>query len=154
TMTRGPKDRYAATIPGQKAGQIIRFRIKAADAQGAERLFPSEHEVRPALSVYVHEPFKPGNFPFGLVINVGQAEFRAGQQVGRRCGLGAPSPPPPARGKSAFVYVSQKTGRPELFDFINVTPRSAGRKVRFHKDRLLNDMKTINLIYEYMDRFV
>src|SRR5206468_1378269 len=43
--------------------------------------------------------------------------------------------------------------KPELFDFIQVTPRNAGRKVRFHKDHTLSGMTTINLIYEYMDRF-
>src|SRR5262249_55327239 len=68
--------------------------------------------------------------------------------------FGGPSPTPPARGKSAFVWVDAKTGQPKLFDYVNVTPRTGGRKVRFHKDRPLNGMTTINLIYEYMDRFV
>src|SRR5262249_45553805 len=60
----------------------------------------------------------------------------------------------PARGKSAFVYVDQKTGEPQLFDFINVTPRSAGRRVRLHKDRPLGDMTTFVLLFEFMDRFM
>src|SRR5262249_36865469 len=33
-------------------------------------------------------------------------------------------------------------------------PRSAGYKVRFHKDHTLNGMTTINLIFEFIDRFV
>jgi hypothetical protein len=153
-MIRSPKGRYAARLPGQKAGEILRFRVWASDARGGERFFPNENEVRPALSVYVHEKFRPGKVPFGLVINVGAAEYRAAQRgVGRRYGAG-PAPSPPARGKSAFVYVDQKTGEPQLFDFINVTPRSSGRKVRFHKDRPLAGMTTINLIYEYLDRFI
>src|SRR5207248_5900842 len=110
-------------------------------------------EVRPARSVYVHDKLAPGKVPFGLVINVGKAEFRAGQRTGRS-GFGGPSPTPPARGKSAFVYVNQKTGEPELFDFINITPRSAGRRIRLHKDRPLGDMTTFVLIYEFMDRFM
>jgi hypothetical protein len=153
-MTKNPKGRYAATIPAQKAGQIIRFRIRAADAKGGERFYPNENELRPALSVYVHEPFRPGKIPLGLVINVGTAEFRAAQREGGGPNFGGPKPTPPARGNSAFVYVNQKSGEPELFDYINVPPRVGGRKVRFHKDHPLDDMTTINLIYEYMDRFV
>jgi hypothetical protein len=156
-MTRSAKGRYAGTIPGQKVGQIVRFRVRAVDAKGGERFYPHENDVRPALSVYVHEKFRPGKFPFGLIVNVGAAEFRAAKAGEARPGFrfgAAPSPAPPARGKSAFVWVDRKTGEPELFDFVNVTPRSAGRKVRFHKDHTPGGMTTINLIYEYMDRFV
>jgi hypothetical protein len=152
-MTRSPKGRYSATVPAQKAGQIVRFRIKATDAKGGERFYPNANEVRPALSVYVHDPFKPGKVPFGLVINVGKDEFRAAQRgPGNRFGA-APAPTPPARGKSAFIWVDQKTAKPRLFDFVNVTRRNSGWKVRFHKDDMLQGMATINLIYEYMDRF-
>src|SRR5262249_28621106 len=74
-MTKGAGGRYAARIPAQKAGQILRFRLRATDAKGGERFFPGPNELRPALSVYVHEPFKPGKVPFGLVINVGALEY-------------------------------------------------------------------------------
>jgi hypothetical protein len=147
-MTKTPEGRYAASIPGQTAGQIVRFRIRAVDGKGGARLYPSENDVRPALSVYVHDPFRPGKYPFGLIINVGAA--RGG---GFRFGFGRQPEPTPARGNSAFVYVRAKTGEPELFDFITISPRNAGRKVRFHKDHTLDGMTTINLIYEYMDRF-
>jgi hypothetical protein len=146
-MTKTPQGRYAATIPGQKADRIVRFRVRAADEQGGERFYPCENEVRPALSLYVHGQFQPGKVPWGFIINVG-APLRG------RGGYAAPSPAPPARGHSAFVYVSAKTGEPELFDFINVTPRGGGHKVRFHKDHTLDNMSTINLIFEGVDRFV
>jgi hypothetical protein len=154
-MTKGAAGRYGASIPAHKANQIVRFRIKAVDGQGTLRFFPSEHDVRPALSVCVHDPFKPGKTPLGLVIHVGEAEFRAAQKPGFAFGFGfgGPSASPPARGKAAFVYVNQKTGEPELFDFINVTPRKGGRRVRLHKDHLLDDMTTFVLIYEDMDRY-
>src|SRR5262249_9697408 len=142
-MTKGDKDRYTATIPGQKAGQIIRFFIHASDANKTRRYYPYHHEVRPALSVYVHDKFTPGKIPFGLIINVGQKEHEAAKreiQAGAR--FGAVAPTPPARGNSAFVWVDQKTGRPELFDFVSITPRTSGRKVRFHKDHLLYDLRT------------
>jgi hypothetical protein len=150
-MNKTPEGRYAGSIPAQKAGQIVRFRIRAVDGKGSERFCPNVNEVRPALSVYVHEPFRPGNYPFGLIINIGAGGGGGGVF---RFGFGRPAPAPtPARGKAAFVYVSAKTGEPELFDYITVSPRNAGRKVRFHKDHTLEGMTTINLIYEYMDRF-
>lgn len=148
-MKKGAKDRYSASIPGQKAGQIVRFRVHAADTKKASRFYPSENDVRPALSVYVHEKFTTGKIPFGLVINVGKA---GGSVFG--LSFGGPPATPPARGKSAFVYVHPRSNKVELFDFINVTPRNGGRKVRFHKDHPLDGMTTINLIFEYMDRFV
>ena len=148
TVVSDAKGRYSAAIPAQKAGQIVRFRIRAVDAAGGERVHPNENEVRPALSVYVHDKFTPGNLAFGFVINVGQAEFRNGQRDDGPGYRSPPSPTPPARGKSAFVYVNQKTGVPELFDFINITPRSGGRRIRLHKDHPLGDMRTFVLIYE------
>jgi hypothetical protein len=63
-------------------------------------------------------------------------------------------PPRPARGRSAFVFLDQKTGQPEVFDFINITERSAGYRVHFHRDRPLKGMTSVNVIFEYNDRFV
>lgn len=156
-MTKDKSDRYAAAIPTQRAGQIVRFRIRAVDAQGAERFFPNPNEVRPALSVYVHDQFAIGKLPLGFIINVGRTEMHAAQRgnaMGNFLGglFGKPGTSP--RGRSAFVYVDPKTGVPKLFDFIQITPRKAGRKVHFHKDQMLGDMTTINLIYEELDRFV
>src|SRR5262249_33391630 len=55
-MTKTPGDRYGASTPGQKAGQIVRSRVRAVDAGGGERFPPCANELRRALSVYVHEP--------------------------------------------------------------------------------------------------
>jgi hypothetical protein len=71
-----------------------------------------------------------------------------------RIGRPGPNPPPAPRGKSAFVYVSPDTETYQIYDYINVVPRTGGYKVHFHKDQPLNGMTTINLIYEYMPRFV
>ena len=48
-MTEVCEHRFTGTIPGQKARQIIRFRIEAVDGQGARRLHPGENEPRPAF---------------------------------------------------------------------------------------------------------
>jgi len=143
-MTKSAKGAFAAKIPPQKAKQIVRFRVRALDKQNAERTFPHPHELRPALSIYVHDPFKVGDIPFGLIMNVGLAEFRAAKAgKGPAGGYGGTSPNPPARGNSAFVRVDPKSGEPTLFDFINIGPRSGGQRIRFHKDQPLGDITSI-----------
>jgi hypothetical protein len=52
------------------------------------------------------------------------------------------------------VFVDQTTGQPEVFDFIHVTERSAGYKVRLHRDRMFKGMSVVNVIFEYNDRFM
>lgn len=151
-MTKTAKGSYTAKIPPQKSKQIVRFRIRATDANDAERFFPHPNELRPALSVFVHDTFKPDACPFGLIINIGEKEFRDAQRgVGP---AGGSSRNPPGHGKSAFVYIDQESGAPRLFDFISINARSGGYRVRFHKDRPLGDMTTIVLIFESLDRFV
>lgn len=152
-MTKGAGNVYAASIPPQKAGQIVRCRIRAVDANGGERYFPHPNEVRPAQSVFVHEKFDTAAIPLGFIINVGATEFRDGQREEGPAFGAPPRPEPPARGNSAFVYVNPKTRVPELFDFVSIPLRTGGRKIHFHKDRPLGDMTTINLVFEYMDRF-
>ena len=63
-------------------------------------------------------------------------------------------PPRPPQGRSAFVVVSRASGTVEVFDFLHVTERSAGYKVRFHKDRPWNGMTSAAILFEYNDRFV
>jgi len=62
--------------------------------------------------------------------------------------------PRPPRGSAAFIYTDPATGETEVFDFIHITERSAGYKVRFHKDRPLRGMTAVNIIFESNDRFV
>lgn len=147
-MSREDGGKYAATIPGQKTGRIVRFRIRVVGADGTERILPHENELAPALSVFVHEPFQPANVPFGFVINV------TGFPPPGEMKYGPPSPDPPPRGNGAYVHVDAKSGKPELYDFVNITPRSGGRKIRFQKDHPFGDMTTINLVFEGHDRFV
>src|SRR5689334_14836488 len=46
-MTKAADGRYTARIPGQKANQVVRFRVHAVDAQGGERFFPNPNDLRP-----------------------------------------------------------------------------------------------------------
>src|SRR5260370_28104404 len=130
-MRKTAKGTFTAKIPPQKAKQIVRFRLRATDAKNAERFFPHPNELRPALSVYVHEPFKLGEIPFGLIINVGANEFRAAKQgIGPPGGgFGGPQPNPPGRGNSAFVWIDPRPQaqlwhemQPAPFDFLRIPP--------------------------------
>ena len=92
--------------------------------RGASASSPSTaNEVRPALSVYVHDKLAPGEVLFGLVVMSAPPSPAPPRRWPRPASASVAPVPDPAAGKSAFVYVSQKTGEPELFDFINVTPR-------------------------------
>lgn len=142
-MTKTAGSRYTANIPRQKAGQLLRFRIRAVDDKKGERFVPHPQDVRPMFSLYVHDKFPQSKIPLGYIINIGQA----GQG-------GQPNAALSPRGKAAFVYVRPQTREPEVFDFITISPRKAGRKVRLHKDHSLDGMTTLNLIYEDLDRFV
>lgn len=58
------------------------------------------------------------------------------------------------RGRCAFVFVDKQSGQREVYDFINITERSAGYKVRFHRDKPFHGMSSANVIFEYNDRFM
>lgn len=168
------REGYVAKIPGYDAGKLIRFRIKATNKMKASRFYPSEHDIRPALSAYVMPDYETAKIPLCTIIHVGKEEHEAAlkkieeDRLGsQRRGFGrgfrppfgpgfrgaAPETPLPAQGDSAFVYVDPITKEVDLFDFINITSRKGGYKVRFHKDQMLKDIKTLNVIYEGNPRF-
>ncbi|HNY28111.1 MAG TPA: lamin tail domain-containing protein [Candidatus Sumerlaeota bacterium] len=72
--------RFVATIPGQDAGRLVRFRIQTRSEAGDSRFFPAEDDLRPAFSAYVTGPVEVGKIPVGFVINVGEAEYKAAQE--------------------------------------------------------------------------
>ena len=65
---------YEATIDGQLQGTLVRFRIKAADAAGMERMQPSENEPCWTYSYYTFSSTAKAAIPLGFVINVGHAD--------------------------------------------------------------------------------
>ncbi|MCC6233944.1 MAG: lamin tail domain-containing protein, partial [Verrucomicrobiales bacterium] len=60
---------YKAEIPGQDAGQIVRFRIRAVDQNNAERLHPAPTEPHPAFSCLVFTNATPGKLPLAYLIH-------------------------------------------------------------------------------------
>ena len=154
--------RYAAEIPGQSAGQLIRYRVQAVGTSGARRLFPSESEPRPAFSSYVHAPVEAAMIPFAWIINTTEPELRSAQkrvtrmERGGNAGEGFRGPLPwrggnskePSTSLSAFVCFDPATNRLEVFDFVEVESRKGGQKVHFAKGQSFREMSTINLTFE------
>lgn len=159
--------RFQAAIPGQKAGALVRYRIEALAENGARRLHPAEHDLRPTFSAYVHDKWESAKIPLGLILRGGPDRPSAANSApprrgdGRRFGRGpapnfggfgprAPAEPRPPRGASAFVHVDPSTGKTTVFDHINIVARSNDRgfKLLFHKDRPLNGMKSVNMVFE------
>jgi len=86
-------------------------------------------------------------------------EWRIKQNPWMRRGRGRQdrSPDVPAsltRGNCAFIYVPADGKEVLVFDHVRIAPRRGGFKIRFHKDQTLRGMNTINVIFEYMPRFV
>lgn len=163
--------RYQAGIPGQKAGVLIRYRIQAVAEDGTRRVYPAEHDLRPSLSAYVHAKWGKAKIPFGLILRGGSDRPKStdaapslprgpggqGPPGGGRgprpnfggFGRGAVTDSRPPRGASTFVYVAADSGT-MLFDYINIIARNNDRgfKLFFHKDRTLNGMRSLNMLFE------
>jgi hypothetical protein len=162
-MQETSEENYQAEIPGQEEGKLIRFRVQAVGANGAQRFFPAPTEPCPALSAFVHGPMtKGGNattIPLGWIINVDAAAFAAAQARSTNeeprgfPGFGFGPREERANeahvpGASAFVYFDSTTNQWQVFDFVEVDPRKGGVKVHFSKGQFLQGMSTINLIFE------
>jgi spore coat protein CotH len=158
--------RFRARIPPQRAGTLVRYRVRAANDAGAERLHPAEHDLRPTLSAFVHEPWKLGRVQLGSIIRAG-AGRPADAARGRRGrgGFGGffrgfgPRPDsdvtPPARGSSAFIHVDPRSGKTAVFDHLRITDRGGrGFIIHFHKDHTLAGMTAASIIHEGQERFL
>ena len=67
---------------------------------------------------------------------------------GRGFSRGNVSIPVPPQGQSALVYRAPGAKTIQFFDHINILPRKSGYKVRLNKDRPLNGMTTLNVLFE------
>jgi hypothetical protein len=173
-MNKEAAGKYVASIPGQKAGVLVRYRVRAINDQGAQRLFPAENELRPAFSTYVHDKWELAKVAFVMVLharpaaaegaqarrgnwllNLGGGAAAAAGELAARPKFGSAQPRPP-RGSSAFIYVDPRTGKTSVFDFVNIPRRDNDRgfKVHFHRDHLLNQMSVVSVIYEGSERFL
>ena len=167
-MSPGDGGQYMAKIKtGDKRNRILNFWVVAKSKSGGVGSNPRINDLRSSHSVYVNDPVKVGRIPVLQFFHIGKKAFDAGenyrdeqQQQQRNRGYGgrrgyggfgrrdAPRTALPPQGHSAVVYTNPATGESEVFDFVNVVRRKSGWKVRFHKDKPLLGMTTINLLYE------
>ncbi len=72
-----------------------------------------------------------------------------GRRGGGRFGSdGTDSTPVRPSGNAAFIAMSPERDEVFFADFVNITPRKSGYKVRLHKDRPYHGMTTLNYLFE------
>jgi hypothetical protein len=92
-MSKTSETAYAATIPGQSAGQVVRFRIQAVDINSAERFYPGPNEPHPALSCLVWTNATPGKVSLGYIIHTDAEDAQSSLRQLQNRGAGASSSP-------------------------------------------------------------
>ena len=141
----GTRGRYEADIPAQPQGRIVRWRIRATDVRGADKIQPSENEPRPTVTYATFLNTNTALIPFGYVFHIPPATGRNGG----RATSGASA----AFGNGIFIHLPVGGGEPRVFDHVGMTPRPGGFKVRFQKDRMLEGISTLNIVYEGSPRY-
>ncbi len=151
-------DRFTASIPGQKEGSLIRFRIRASDKTGSERILPHPNDSRPTWSAYVGSNTNKALIPLVSVLQFGGPEQQGANlrnSFNARPGRARDrTPREPSRGNTALVFQSPDQSVPKVLDYIRVTPRSGGWKIRLQHDRPLEQMSTVNLLFEFQPRYL
>ena len=161
-MTRAAGDeksaKYQASIEAVPEGRLVRFRLKAVDSAGTERTYPADNEPRSTLSFSTFVNTNKAQVPFGYVLHIDRSEPSRRQSRSRSAPVpprfGGPSRPITTKDRSAFVYVPPGGGEVQTFDHVQVRPRKGGFKVHFQKDRPLNGMTAINVIFEGAPRWI
>ncbi|MBL9172716.1 MAG: CotH kinase family protein, partial [Verrucomicrobiales bacterium] len=141
---------FTAEIPAQPTGRLLRFRVRAVGTQGTQRFEPAQGEPCPTFSAYLQANTNRLAVPSAILLPLGPKES-PGSSLRYRTRRGTPPAP---RGQSAFIYFPTNGAPVQTFDHIRLTPRAGGWKVRLHKDRPLDEMTTINLVYEHQPRWV
>jgi hypothetical protein len=136
--------RYEATIPGQHEGSFVRYRIEAIDNAGTQRLVPSTNDLRPAWSYATFVNTNTARVPLAFVIRAGGER---GLAYPRRASMFGAIGISAARGEDSWIYMPPG-GEVEAFDYIRVTPRKGGHKLRLLKDQTFRGMTTLNVVFE------
>jgi hypothetical protein len=132
-MTETTGQRYAASIPGQAAGQIVRFRVRASNRESAQRLLPGENEARPAISCLVWTNNAPSAAPQGYIIHT---DARQGGQR-RSPGRGGPGNEEDMARFMAEMQFQQGLDLPGLWASLTLTNATPVESLRPVFDRKL-----------------
>ena len=144
---------YQAVIAGQPGGTLSRVRVTAIDEKGMTRIHPSPNEPAPALSYYTFDNTNSAKIAFGFVHSSGKPQERGNPgRFGRPASENDRNEPP--TGQDAFIYVPPNGQPVQVFDYVRVTSRKGGFKVRFLKDNKFKEMSTANIIFEGSPRWI
>ena len=142
---------YEALVPAQPDGTLVRFRIRAANAQ-ATRLEPGPNEPLPTFSYSTVLNTNSARIAFAYVIHVSPSVPESHVRVWNGKTYDVPSSP--TRGDGAFIYVPPSGGEVLTFDHVYVRPRKGGMKVHFKKEHSFKGMTGINVIFESSPRWL
>ena len=162
-MAKQADGQFAASLPAQANGTLLRYRVKVTTLSGARRLCPAQTDLRPTFSTYVHERWATAPISLGVLILGGSDRAAATPQqrgwfgFGRPPGFGGRGGEESSRapcGASAFIHVDSKNGKAELFDYVSAAPRNGERGfiLHFHKDRPYHGMTAATVLFEGNER--
>ena len=134
---------YQAVLEGQPEGQVVRFRIRAAGRDGAIRLQPSPHELRPTYTYSTFVNTNTAQIAFGYVVNYASSKRTERVQLAG----GKQVLADPTRGDGSFIYVPPGSGEVITFDHVQTRTRPDGFKVHFAKDQPLHGMTGVNILF-------
>ena len=103
---------------------------------------PEVSDPRPTFSAFVIANTNTAQISQVRLLSLGGRESPGSSF--RRSGSGSRAIP--ARGQSAFVVLPTNGGPVLTFDYIRLTPRQDGWKVRLHKDQPYAEITTLNLV--------
>ena len=110
--------------------------------------------MRPFKTVAAWTNQPAATVPQFFLLGLGAVQPPAGSLLsmwGRRGGAAAPDP---TRSSSLLVVAPTNGGPVQVYDFIRITPRSGGWKVKLQSDAIWNGVKSLNVIFENKSRWV
>ena len=140
---------YEADIPPVASGRLIRYRVHAVSNRSTERWSPDPEDPRASFSSIALINTNRGAVAVGHLMRLGDAgalgpiHFRTLENA-----------PVPNRGKAAFVWMPTNGGPVQVFDHLRITRRSGGYKIRLFKDTPIEEMTTLNVIFEGRPRWL
>ena len=134
---------YQAEIPPVAAGRLIRYRVHVVNTKAAERWAPDPEDPRATFSAIALVNTNRGTIAIGQLLRLGDAGA-----LGHTHFRSLNNAPVPNRGKAAFIWMPTNGGPVQVFDNLRITRRSGGYKVRLFKDTPIEEMTTLNVIFE------
>ncbi|KAB2661054.1 MAG: hypothetical protein DVB31_12920 [Verrucomicrobia bacterium] len=143
---------YAVSLPVPPEGSVVRFRLRARDGAGGERVWPPPQETVSEFSYLVLS--RPERATIGQLQLWTQGRAApAGASVRNRRSSRRPEESA-ANDLTAIHIPPAGGGDPELHDFVRVSERAGGWKLRNGKGQPLLGMHTANVIFESNPRWV